>query len=192
MAIPQHRGRGLWFTMIVVIGILITILYLLPRSLAARTPGQKPALGSEQQVGSDLKEAALEPSPVARVAEDPSLVEVVRQLRRMGIQLSQDGRVSEGFAKVPGQRYKIGHQEGEWLSLYPYDSADALEEDARNIPPDAQIGIMDWAAPPHFFRCGRVMVLYLGRENSVTESLTELCGKPFAVGSTRWGVSPAD
>ncbi|HEV2107022.1 MAG TPA: hypothetical protein VGR16_02025 [Thermomicrobiales bacterium] len=39
---------------------------------------------------------------------------------------------------------------------------------------------MEWVAPPHFFRQGAVIVLYVGEDPAVLDLLEELLGAQFA------------
>jgi len=61
------------------------------------------------------------------------------------------------------------------------DGLRAAEEDARGIGPDGQPATaMAWAAPPHFFRKERALVLYLGDDPALLALLAALLGPQFA------------
>jgi len=40
--------------------------------------------------------------------------------------------------------------------------------------------MIDWVAEPHFFRCGTAIALYLGKNETLLNTLQALCGFPFA------------
>jgi hypothetical protein len=41
---------------------------------------------------------------------------------------------------------------------------------------------VDWVEPPHFYRQGRLIVLYAGKDEAVLDPLEETLGEPFVVG----------
>jgi hypothetical protein len=42
--------------------------------------------------------------------------------------------------------------------------------------------MIDWIAPPHFYRAGRVLVLYVGEDEGITEVLTNTVGPQMTGG----------
>lgn len=189
MAVPERRNGRAWFAAIIAIGVVVAALYVfyllqtMPRTHERDAPLGAGGVGP---VLDDGRLAALEPSPVATVANDPALVHLTRKLRQAGVRLTSIGPVRDSFARPTGHEYRVSSSlDGGWLSLYPYRNSEALRTDVRKIPRDAQIGIYDWAATPNFFRCGTVMTLYQGRDRATVRALTRLCGEPFATGSVR-------
>jgi hypothetical protein len=64
-----------------------------------------------------------------------------------------------------------------------YEFADeAAAAEAGRIGPDRNppTVIVEWVAPSHFFRAGRVIVLYVGTDPAVLEALAALLGPQFA------------
>lgn len=113
-----------------------------------------------------------------RVARAPEVARLLAALRKRGIepQLADVSRVGV-LGAAPGQAYKLG---AGWLHLHLYPDAGAANADACQIPRRLDNSIMDWVAPPHFFRCDNVIALYLGGDEWVIQALTELCGRQFA------------
>jgi hypothetical protein len=62
------------------------------------------------------------------------------------------------------------------------DGLRAAEEDARGIGPDVQpsAATVAWAAPPHFFRQERALVLYPGDDPALLALLAALLRPQFA------------
>ena len=69
------------------------------------------------------------------------------------------------------------------MQVFEYDSQGAADRDARQIRPDGSgtpTTIVHWVAPPHFFRKGRVIVVYVGNGPAVTTLLNDVLGPQFA------------
>jgi uncharacterized protein (DUF305 family) len=68
------------------------------------------------------------------------------------------------------------------LQAYEYDDPGAAAADAGQITPDGNTAtaMITWIGPPHFFRGGRLIALYVGEEPAVIALLTEILGSQFA------------
>lgn len=74
-------------------------------------------------------------------------------------------------------------QPQQWLNLRGHSSADAANAEAARISPDGgTIGntIVDWVAPPHFYKAGKIIVLYVGSADMVIQPLIAVLGSQFA------------
>lgn len=80
-------------------------------------------------------------------------------------------RISGGSVAAPAE-----------IQVYEYADAGAAAADAAQIGPDGnpRTAIIEWIAPPHFFRIGRVIVLYVGNDPAVLDALPHLLGPQFA------------
>ncbi len=78
---------------------------------------------------------------------------------------------------------KVMPMDGELIVVYEYDSDEAAEADQSNVSSDGQTvssNAMAWAGPVHFFRHGRVMVVYVGSNEGLLEKLRADGGDQFA------------
>ncbi|MDP9473720.1 MAG: DUF305 domain-containing protein [Chloroflexota bacterium] len=68
------------------------------------------------------------------------------------------------------------------VQAYDYTDPTTAATDAGQILPDGNLPtvMIEWIAPPHFFRTGRIIVLYVGTDPAVLEILTQLLGPQFA------------
>ena len=73
------------------------------------------------------------------------------------------------------------------LDLYLYDTVADLEQDVRGIGADVSSygkgGVhieISWVSPPHFYRNGTVIVLYVGENPVLLSDLQTILGPPFA------------
>ncbi|MDQ6713699.1 MAG: hypothetical protein M3Z28_11010, partial [Candidatus Dormibacteraeota bacterium] len=69
------------------------------------------------------------------------------------------------------------------LQLFEYTSASAASADAKQVNSDGSgtsTTKISWVAPPHFFRQGRVLALYVGSDPAVLSLLQSVLGAQFA------------
>jgi hypothetical protein len=80
---------------------------------------------------------------------------------------------------------------GQDVWMYEYPVPALAEVDASGISPDGStfhtgIGpfgsaaVVDYIAPPHFYKAGRVIALYVGRDADTLRLLRQVFGPPFA------------
>lgn len=72
---------------------------------------------------------------------------------------------------------------GSHISVFEYASEGDAERDASRVSPNGCfIGstMITWIGPPHFYRMGRLVVIYAGTAEAVLKPLREVLGRPFA------------
>ena len=72
---------------------------------------------------------------------------------------------------------------GEDVQIFQYRNAAAMEAEAARISPDGfTVGTMQlhWIGSPHFYKQGKLLILYLGDNNRVLQALQESLGPSFA------------
>ncbi|MBA2285104.1 MAG: hypothetical protein H0W02_06460 [Ktedonobacteraceae bacterium] len=92
------------------------------------------------------------------------------------------GTVTQPFFAATG---KIITVNGQQVQVYEYANEESASSDAARISPDGStIGnsMVDWIAPPHFYRSGKIIVLYVGTNAAVIHTLQGLFGSQFAGG----------
>jgi hypothetical protein len=124
-----------------------------------------------------------------RVADQVSFIDGLRA-RAVTIEIVEPA--SQPFLRPTGTRLRLsGGALGApaTLEAYNYDDTDlngsgaeAAKQDADQIQPDGmpKTSSILWVAPPHFFRAGRLVVLYVGSDPTVQWLLTDLLGAQFA------------
>jgi len=111
------------------------------------------------------------------VEDQASLVEA---LRASGAEVQPGDPVEQAFFAVTGQILKVNDKD---VQVFEYESAEAMEVDAAQVAPDGgSIGtnMVMWVETPHFFKSGRVLVLYVGEDQGVIDLLKGALGEPFA------------
>jgi len=105
---------------------------------------------------------------------------LMRSLRAPGLTVKRGGRISQPFFSVRGSILTVN---GEEVQVFEYANARVAEKDAKKVSArgnDVGMSMPMWIAPPHFYKSGRLIVLYLGESPSVIKGLEGALGPQFA------------
>jgi hypothetical protein len=133
------------------------------------------ATGGEKLAGPD--QAHQKRSNSGPVTDYPSLI---KSLRALGAGATAAGGVDQPFFSIPGRMIKV---HGEDVQVFQYANAAAVDAEAAPISGDGMaVGTrkIHWIGSPHFFKMGRLLVLYVGDNDKVLGSLEALLGQQFA------------
>lgn len=139
------------------------------------TPPTEPTSEPESDEPSELETPIV--SPGGPVTDYVSLID---QLRTAGATVELAGAVSQPFFSVKGQVIKVN---GEDVQVFEYTDAAAAEAEAATVSPDGgSIGIsmVTWVAAPHFYKTGKLIVLYVGDNQTIITTLETALGPQFA------------
>ena len=109
-------------------------------------------------------------------------VSLVEALRAAGATVEPAGEVSQPFPSVEGQVIGV---DGHDVQVFEYADEAAADDDAALISPDGgsvSTSLITWIATPHFFRKGRLLVLYVGDDGDLVAALERALGPQFAGG----------
>lgn len=117
----------------------------------------------------------------ASVGSAREYLDLITRLRaeRARVKLSGE-RVAQPFFSVSGRILNIND---DVVQVYKYVNANAALNQAKRVAPDGMtIGTAkpSWMAPPHFFRSGKLIVLYVGTDESILKVLQASLGGQFA------------
>jgi hypothetical protein len=107
-------------------------------------------------------------------------VSLIDHLRAASVTVVPTGTVAQPSFSVTGQIITVN---GEQVQVYEYANDDGANTDAARISPDGgTIGnsMVDWIAPPHFYKVGQLIVLYVGTSKTVINILETTLGTQFA------------
>jgi len=107
----------------------------------------------------------------------PQLIEA---LRATGTPVSSGDEIEQPFFTVKGRMVSVA---GEDVQVYQYADEDTARQAAATVSPDGgTIGTSRpfWAASPHFYRKGLLIVLSVGDSAAVTRPLERVLGTQFA------------
>lgn len=154
--------------------LLFTVL-LASLILSACQPANQPTNGGGQE--------SVETSPPD---SDESLEAqgLAEALAAAGATVGQESEIEQPFFSVPGQVLTIN---GESVQVFEYADAAQADAEAAQVSPDgSSIGttMATWIGPPHFYRSERLIVLYVGEDQSVIELLETVLGPQFAGAET--------
>jgi hypothetical protein len=130
--------------------------------------------GQAGAAGSDVTPAASEGGAVEGYA---SLVDA---LRVAGATVESGDEVEQAFFAVMGQIIKVN---GADVQVFEYETAEAMEAEAAQVAEDGgSIGtsMVSWMATPHFYKAGRILVLYVGDDQAILDLLEGALGPQFA------------
>jgi hypothetical protein len=116
-------------------------------------------------------------SAAGPVADYASLV---ASLRAAGARVSPGQAVAQPFFSVPGKTIRV---HGEDVQVFEYTDAALAEAQASRISPTGStVGTtkVHWMGPPHFYRKGKLLVLYVGGDDQVLKALQAALGRQFA------------
>lgn len=105
---------------------------------------------------------------------------LVADLRAAGVSVKREGKVDQPFFSVTGMMIKV---RGEDVQVFQYSDAMAAEAQAALVSPSGSaVGTtkIHWVGPPHFFKKGRLIVLYVGDNDKVLNALEAVLGRQFA------------
>ena len=109
------------------------------------------------------------------------LLRLVASLRDKGARIAlTNERVSQPFFS---RAARIMNVNGEGVQVFEYSHAIAADKEAKLVSSDGMsIGTNkpSWMAPPHFFKTGRLIVLYVGNEQTILKILEAAIGRQFA------------
>lgn len=106
--------------------------------------------------------------------------ELVGALRNAGAAAALAGTVEQPFFPVVAQLVDVN---GASVQVFEFETAEQRESAAETIRGEGyEIGssMVSWIEPPHFWSEGRVIVLYVGSDQAVIDTLSTVLGEPIA------------
>ena len=133
------------------------------------------ATGGEKSPGPDR--AQPKQSRSGPVTDYPSLI---KSLRALGAGATAVGDVEQPFFSIKGVMVKV---HGEDVQVFQYTNAAAADAEAAPISRDGMsVGTRKifWVGQPHFYKQGRILILYVGDNAKVLKTLDAVLGAQFA------------
>ncbi|HEX9331151.1 MAG TPA: hypothetical protein VF896_04620, partial [Anaerolineales bacterium] len=101
-------------------------------------------------------------------------------LQEAGATIETGDSINQEFFTPEAHTVKVN---GADLQVFEYKNAQAMEKEASQVAPDGgSVGtsMMTWIDTPHFYKVGRIIVLYLGNDKSLLDLLNKVMGPQFA------------
>ena len=118
------------------------------------------------------------PMPESLTGQDQA--SLIKALQAAGATVETGDSIPQDFFSVEGQTIKVN---GADLQVFQYENAEAMERDASKVAPNGgSIGtsMVNWIDTPHFYKTGRIIVLYLGNDQALLDLLKKVIGPQFA------------
>jgi hypothetical protein len=106
----------------------------------------------------------------------------IAALEASGATVETGESISQPFFTPEGSVIKVN---GADVQVFEYESAEAMDSEASQVAPDgSSVGtsMMNWVDTPHFYKADRIIVLYVGSDETVLELLQKTVGNQFAGG----------
>lgn len=108
---------------------------------------------------------------------------LMEELRAAGVEVELGDNLSQPFFEPEAQIIRVNGQD---VQVFDIGDEAAAAEVAATVSEDGTVvgtTAVDWVEPPHFYRKGGLIVLYVGSDEAVTGALADVLGQPFATGS---------
>ena len=105
---------------------------------------------------------------------------LVDSLQNAGATVEEGNPLSQPFFTPEGSILKVN---GADVQVFEYESMESMEEESSQVMPDGgSIGrsMIAWMDTPHFYKAGRIIVLYVGSDEAVLGLLEKVLGPQFA------------
>jgi hypothetical protein len=120
------------------------------------------------------------PSPPSEPHTVQDQASLLSFLQAAGATVETGDSITQEFFSPEGQTVKVN---GADLQVFEYKNSEAMEKEASQVAPDGgSIGtsMITWIDAPHFYKAGRIIVLYLGNDKAVLDLLNKVVGPQFA------------
>ena len=107
-------------------------------------------------------------------------VSLFDNLRAAGATVEPAGDISQPFFSVNGLVITVNNSD---VQVFEYADAATADTEAALVSPDgSSIGttMVSWVATPHFYKTGKLIVLYVGDDTAVQNMLEDVLGSQFA------------
>lgn len=105
---------------------------------------------------------------------------LIDALQASGSTVEMGEPISQAFFSPEGNIIKVNDAD---IQVFEYESAEAMESEASQVAPDGgSIGtsMVAWVDTPHFYKTGRMIVLYVGSDETILSLLEKALGPQFA------------
>ena len=105
---------------------------------------------------------------------------LIAALQASGATVEVGDLLTQVFFTPEGNIIKVN---GADVQVFEYESAEAMESEASQVAPDGgSIGttMVTWMDTPHFYKAGRLIVLYVGSDEAILGLLEQVLGEQFA------------
>jgi hypothetical protein len=130
--------------------------------------------------GEKLPESQPSQHSALRAGRATDYASLINHLRAAGLNAEPGAEAEQPFLSVEGKMIKIGDED---VQVFQYSEAAQADAQAALVSPDGgTVGTnkIRWIGSPHFYKKGKLLVLYLGDDARVLKALDAVLGRQFA------------
>ena len=123
---------------------------------------------------------AASPTPTTEPLAVEDEVSLIASLEATGATVELGEPISQPFLTPEGSIVKVN---GADVQVFEYESSEEMGNEASQVSSDGgSIGtsMVTWMDAPHFYKTGRIIVLYIGSDAAVLDLLEGALGPQFA------------
>ncbi|MCS4538575.1 MAG: hypothetical protein HYY67_06950 [Thaumarchaeota archaeon] len=120
--------------------------------------------------------------PVSHGGPVKDYVSLIDALRAKGLVVEPAGKLIQPFFTVEAQIITV---DGKQVQVFEYSNEASMNTEVSKVSPDGgTIGNskVTWIEPPHFYKTGRIIVLYVGSNSTIIGALNDVIDPQFAGG----------
>ena len=120
------------------------------------------------------------PSPSSEPLAIEDRASLLKALQAAGATVEVGDSITQDFFSPEGHTVKVN---GVDLQVFEYETMEAMENEASQVSPDGgSIGtsMVTWIDSPHFYKDGRILVLYVGSDKTTLDLLEKVISPQFA------------
>ena len=120
------------------------------------------------------------PESATESASVQNQASLLATLESAGATVEVGDSVEQPFFSPLGNIIKVN---GADVQVFEYPSSEAMESEASQVAPDGGstgTSMITWVDTPHFYKAGRIIVLYVGSDDAVLGLLKDALGPQFA------------
>lgn len=105
---------------------------------------------------------------------------LIAALEAAGATVEEGEAVMQPIFSVEGQILVVN---GADVQVYEYQTGADMEEEAAQVSPDGsstETTMITWIEPPHFYKSGKILALYVGSDEQIIGLLEQVLGPQFA------------
>ena len=136
--------------------------------------------GVSVPAGSPHAESQLPKSERSSTSQVVDYASLHADLRARKLRVKSAGKIVQPFFNVAGRVILVNGQD---LQVFQYPDAARTNAQAALVSPDGLTVAttkVHWLAPPHFYKRGKLLVIYLGDDRDVLRALEGSLGPQFA------------
>lgn len=166
--------------------IVFAILAMALSACTSPTDGSQPPVGDQLETESETTPALTTtedlstiPAAISHGNEIGGYIELVDALRAAGAMVEPQGEIEQPFFSVKGQKIAVNNAE---VQVFEYSDEATRRAESDLISPDGtSVGttMITWVGQPNFWAKGRIIMLYLGKDQAILSLFNSVLGDPL-------------